>query len=154
MPANEQQASPKASLCVVATQASPASIDSHMVVAKSATALKGTMVLSNSDQSSVDQSKGALSDKLTEKVQAGTGNSNSIVSVSDVRQLDDGTLALDYECTGVSDTGSAKDSLNNAVKQDDVKETIRKTTKAAATTKVTAKPVTTQTSRTIFSPWS
>ena len=114
-----------------------------MVVAKNATALKGTMVLSNSDPSSVAQSKDALSDKLTEKVQAGSGNSNSVVSVNDVRQLDDGTLALDYECTGVSNTGSAKDSLNNAVKQDDVKDTIGKTTKAATSTKVTTKqPVT------------
>ena len=121
-----------------------------MVVAKNATALKGTMVLSNSDPSSVAQSKGALSDKLTEKVQAGSGNSNSVVSVNDVRQLDDGTLALDYECTGVSNTGSAKDSLNSAVKQDDVKDTIGKTTKAATSTKVTTKqPVT---SRTTFSP--
>jgi hypothetical protein len=123
-----------------------------MVVAKNATALKGTMVLSNSDPSSVAQSKDALSNKLTEKVQAGTGNSNSVVSVNDVRQLDDGTLALDYECTGVSNTGSAKDSLNNAVKQNDVKDTIGKTTKAAATTKVTTKKP--ATSRTTFPPYS
>ena len=125
-----------------------AAIDSHMVVSKNENTLKGTMVLSNSDQDSIRQSQGALSDQLTQKVQADTKNSNSKVEVSDVRQLSDGTLALDYECHGVSDTETAKKTLNNAVKGDDVKQVIASTPKAsAATTSKPKQPATSQQSK-------
>jgi hypothetical protein len=123
---------------VLATQAKTAAIDSHMVVSKNENTLKGTMVLSNSDQDSIRQSKDALSDQLTQKVQADTKNSNSRVEVSDVRQLSDGTLALDYECQEVSDTETAKKTLNKAVKGDDVKQVIASTPKVRTTT--TSKP--------------
>ena len=57
--------------------------------------------------------------------------------MNDVRQLPDGTLALDYECHDVSDHETAKQKLNDAVKHDDVKKTIVKSSKNDATT---AKP--------------
>ena len=105
-----------------------------MVVSKNENTLKGTMVLSNSDHGSISQSKGALSDQLTQKVQADTQNSNSQVQVSDVRQLSDGTLALDYECQHVSDKETAKKTLNTAVKSDDVKHVIANATQVGTTT--------------------
>jgi hypothetical protein len=111
-------------LDVSAAQVKSAEIESHMVVSKDANTLKGTMVLTNSNQDSVMDSKDIIAGKLTEMVQAEGGNANSKVEVNDVRELSDGTLVLDYECTDVSDKSSAKKSLNDAVKQDEVKQAI------------------------------
>ena len=97
-----------------------------MVVSKSKDNLKGTMVLSNSDQATLNQNKEALSQTLTDQLQADSKNSNSKVAVNDVRPLSDGTLALDYECTGVSDGETAKQTLHKAVQGDDVKKAIGK----------------------------
>lgn len=105
-----------------------ATIKSHSIATKSANAMKGTMVVENGDKKSLSQSKDQLSNQLTQKLQADTQNPNSKVKVNDVKELDDGTLALDYECEDVADTEAAKKSLNNAMKQEDVKKTIAKST--------------------------
>jgi hypothetical protein len=99
------------------------------VVQNTATSLKGTIVVSNCDKDSISQSTNTLSNQLTQKVQSDTSNSNSKVKVNTVTELSDGTLALDYECTGVSDQNAAKNTLNNAVTHDDVKDTIAKSSK-------------------------
>ncbi|CAF3421354.1 unnamed protein product, partial [Rotaria sp. Silwood2] len=103
-----------------------------MVVTNTGNSLKGTIVVSNCDKESLSQSKDTLSDTLTQKVQTGTKNSNSQVQVNQIRELSDGTLALDYECTGVSDQKTAKSALNTAVQQDDVKQTIVQSSKSDA----------------------
>jgi hypothetical protein len=102
------------------------------VVQNTATSLKGTIVVSNCDKDSISQSKNTLSNQLTQKVQSDTSNSKSQVQVNTVTELSDGTLALDYECTGVSDHNAAKNTLNNGVKQDDIKDTISKSSKTGA----------------------
>ncbi|CAF4120378.1 unnamed protein product, partial [Rotaria sp. Silwood2] len=103
-----------------------------MVVTNTGNSLKGTIVVSNCDKESLSQSKDTLSDTLTQKVQTDTKNSNSQVQVNQIRELSDGTLALDYECTGVSDQKTAKSALNTAVQQDDVKQTIVQSSKSDA----------------------
>jgi len=107
------------------------------VAAQNTTSLKGTMVVSNCDKDSLSQSKDTLSNQLTQKVQADTKNSNSKVQVNEVRQLSDGTLAIDYQCQDVSDQETAKKTLNDAVQQDDIKKTIQKSSKndVSSTTK-------------------
>ncbi len=102
------------------------------MVQNTATSLKGTIVVSNCDKDSISQSKNTLSNQLTQKVQSDTSNSKSQVQVNTVTELSDGTLALDYECTGVSDHNAAKNTLNNGVKQDDIKDTISKSSKTGA----------------------
>jgi hypothetical protein len=114
-----------------------------MVVSKSNNTMKGTMVLSDCDKDSVSNSKDALSNTLTQKIQSDTSNSNSKVAVNDVRQMSDGTLVLDYECTDVSDQDTAKKTLNTAVKQDDVKQVIIKASKTDAPTSAKPKQQTT-----------
>jgi hypothetical protein len=104
-----------------------------MVIAKGKSNLQGTMVLSNSDKDALAKNKEGLSKVLTEQVQSDTKNSNSKVEVSGLRQLSDDTFALDYECTGVSDGDKAKKALNQAVKQDEVKKAISKTSKKKET---------------------
>lgn len=137
------------SFCL-ATQANTAQIDSHLVVSKNETALKGTMVLLNSDAQSAQQSKDALAKTLTQQVQKDTQNSNSQVEMSDIVELDDGTLVLDYICSGVSDKDAAKKTLNEAVKKDEVKQVISNTAKPSATTQSQPKqPTTTKTSKTL-----
>jgi arsenate reductase-like glutaredoxin family protein len=101
------------------------------------------MVVSNCDKDSLSKSKDVLSNQLTQKVQSDTQNSNSKVQVNNVRELSDGTLALDYECHDVSDQDTAKKTLNNAVKQDDVKETIVKSSKTDASSTTKSKQQTT-----------
>jgi hypothetical protein len=54
--------------------------------------------------------------------------------VTEVRPLSDGTLALDYHCSDVSDQETAKNTLNQAVKHDDVKKTIAKSSKTDTST--------------------
>lgn len=115
-----------------------ATIKSHSIATKSANALKGTMVVANGDKYSLSQSKDQLSNQLTQKLQADTQNPNSKVKVNDVKELSDGTLALDYECDDVDDTEAAKKSLNNALKNEDVQKTISKSSKDAV--KSTQKP--------------
>jgi len=104
-------------------------ISSHLVVATDQKNMKGTMVLSNTDQDSITKNKDELSKTLTQKLQADTKNTNSKVEVTEVRPLSDGTLALDYHCTDVSDNEQAKDTLNKAVKHEDVQKTIVKSSK-------------------------
>jgi hypothetical protein len=114
-----------------------------MVVSNGKDNLKGTMVVANSDKDALNQNKDALSQTLTDKVQADSKNSNSKVDVKDVRQLSDGTLALDYECSEVSDGDTAKKTLNKAAKDDDVKNAIDKPPKneaGATKPKATQKP--------------
>jgi pimeloyl-CoA synthetase len=117
-------------LAVAATGA----ITSHQVIATDQKNLKGTMVLSNTDKDSLTKNKDELSNTLTQNLQADAKNANSNVKVNEVKELSDGTFALDYECTGVSDQETAKKTLNKAVKQDDVKKTIVKSSKNGATT--------------------
>ncbi len=121
---------------LLAEQAAGA-ISSHMVVATDQNNLKGTMVLSNTDKDSITKNKGELSKTLTQKLQSDTKNANSKVEVTEVRSLSDGTLALDYHCTDVSDHEAAKNTLDKAVKHDDVKKTIVKSSKNDASS---AKP--------------
>lgn len=111
-----------------------ASIDSHLVVPKDQTHLKGAMVISNADQNALNKNKDQLSKTLTEKLQSDSKNTNSKVEVKNVRSLSDGTLALDYECDGVSDSQSAKKTLEKGVKDDNVKKTIDKASKDNPTT--------------------
>lgn len=119
-----------------------------MVVSKNENTLKGTMVLSNCDQETISQSKDALSNQLTQKVQADTKNSNSKVELSEPRLLPDGTLAVDYECHDVSDTETAKKTLKDAVKGNDVKQVIASTPNVRTTTTSKPKqPATTQQSK-------
>jgi hypothetical protein len=85
--------------------------------------------VSNCDKDSLSQSKAVLSNQLTQKIQADTNNSNSKVQVKEIRELSNGTLALDYECNHVSDHETAKKSLYLAVRQDDIKKTIHQSSK-------------------------
>jgi len=128
---------------ILAVESSGA-IASHLVVSKDEKNLKGTMVLSNTDKESLTKNKDELSKTLTQKVQADTKNANSKVEVNEVRELSDGTLALDYECKGVSDQETAKKTLNNAVRHDDVKKTIVKSSKKDAATAKPQQKVTSQ----------
>ena len=103
------------------------------------------MVLADADQDTLNRNKAELSKTLTNKLQADTKNTNSKVEVKDVRKMSDGTLALDYECQDVNDQETAKKTLNQAVKNDDVKKTIVKSSKNDGTNakpqqKVTNKP--------------
>merc|ERR1712110_1275324 len=100
------------------TNASACNVQSHLVVAKDKN-LKGTMVLSAADKTSLSNTKAELSKTLTNKVQSDSANKNSKVTVNEVRELSDGTLALDYECSGTSDQNVAKKTLSKVVKQDD-----------------------------------
>ena len=106
-----------------------ATIKSNSLATKSANVLKGTMVVANGDKDSLSQSKVQLSNQLTQKLQADTQNTNSKVKVNDVKELSDGTLALDYECEDVADTEAAKKTLNDALKHEDVQKTIGKSSK-------------------------
>ncbi|CAM4948804.1 unnamed protein product, partial [Rotaria socialis] len=105
-----------------------AAIDAHTVVADTENSLKGTIIVSNCDIQSLTKSTAALSQTLAHAIQAKTTNANSQVQVDTIRQLSDGTLALDYRCTAVSDTETAKMALNNAVQTDDFKNAIAVTT--------------------------
>jgi len=87
-----------------------------LVVAADSQKLKGTLVLSAADKTSATQNKAELSLTLTNKVQAVVNNAKSKVQVNDIRELSDGTLALDYECTGTSDQSAAKKTLSQIVK--------------------------------------
>ncbi len=118
----------------ILTVAATGAIASHQVIATDQKNLKGTMVLSNTDKDSLTKNKDELSNTLTQNLQADAKNANSNVKVNEVKELSDGTFALDYECTGVSDQETAKKTLNKAVKQDDVKKTIVKSSKNGATT--------------------
>ena len=119
-----------------------------MVVAADSQKLKGTLVLSAADKTSATQNKAELSLTLTNKVQAVVNNAKSKVQVNDIRELSDGTLALDYECTGTSDQSAAKKTLSQIVKQDnDVQKTLNKCSKStpapkqqSAGTKAPSKP--------------
>ncbi|CAF1392550.1 unnamed protein product [Adineta ricciae] len=121
--------------CSFATaQTKTAAVDAHMVVNKGGT-LKGTMVITNCDKTSLTQSKETLTNTLTKKVQADdTKNSNSKVSVTGIRELEPGTLAFDYECTESKNPEKAKETLNTCVKHDDVKKVIAKSSSNVATT--------------------
>jgi hypothetical protein len=121
---------------------SAGSIASHLLVVKDQKSLQGTILLSNTDKDALTKNKDELSQTLTQKVQADSKNTNSKVEVSGVRNLSDGTLALDYECTDVSDHEIAKKTLNNAVKHDDVKKTIAKSSKNDASPAQTQQKVT------------
>jgi len=96
--------------------------------------LNSILALSNTDKDSLTKNKDELSNTLTQNLQADAKNVNSNVKVNEIKELSDGTLALDYECTGVSDQEIAKKTLDKAVKQDDVKKTIVKSSKNGATT--------------------
>jgi preprotein translocase subunit SecF len=135
--------STKFSIVLLATQTKTAQIDSHTVVS-SGTSLKGTMVVSQCDKQSLQQSKETLGNALTKQVQAESTNSNSKIQINDVTQSSDGTLTLTYECTGAQNHESAKNALNNAVKQDDVKKVIGQSSQKDAST-TTKQQITTQT---------
>ncbi|UJR38625.1 hypothetical protein I4U23_031291, partial [Adineta vaga] len=116
------------------TSVKTAEVNAHMVVNKGEN-LRGTMVIANCDKDSLSQSKDSLSKTLTQKVQADDSkNSASKVSVTGVRDLGDGMLALDYECTAAKNPETAKTVLNTCVKQDDVKKTIQKSAVNVQTT--------------------
>ena len=101
-----------------------AAIQSHVVVQNNTYSLKGTIVVSNCDKNSASQSKDTLSNQLTQKVQTDKQNCNSTVKVNTITELPDGTLSLDYDCNNVADQNTAKNTLNTAVQQDDVKKII------------------------------
>jgi len=110
------------------------------------------MVVSNCDKASLSQSKDTLSNQLTQKVKADKQNANSNVQVNEVRELSDGTLAVDYECHGVSDQDTAKNTLNTAVKHDDIKKTIGKSSKTDVSSTTQSKQQTTKQSRKFLLP--
>lgn len=109
-------------------------ISSHQVIATDQKNLKGTMILSNTDHDSLMKNKDEISKTLTQKLQADTKNANSKVEVTEVRPLSDGTLALDYQCSDVSDHEEAKNTLNKAIKHDDIQKSIVKSSKSDPTT--------------------
>ncbi len=95
--------------------------------------------MANCDKDLLSQSKDTLSNQLTQNLQADPKNSNSTVTFNDdVVQASDGTFHLNYECHNVTDQQTAKNTLNNAVKQDDVQNTIAKCSKNDATSKQTS----------------
>ena len=103
-----------------------------MVIAKNKEDLRGTMILSNADKEFIKEHKDELSEALTQQVRADAKNSGSKVEVSDIRQLNDGTVALAYECQHVSNQETAKKSLEKAVNDDNVKKTVMKSSRKAA----------------------
>ena len=130
-------------MCLILATACSAKVASHSVVSKDSKSMTGTMLLSDVDKTSLTKNKEELSKTLTQKLQGDTKNGNSKVSVNDVRELSDGTLALDYECSGVSDHDTAKKTLNKVVQKDtDLKKTIEKSAKLSATTAKSQQKVT------------
>ncbi|CAF1162986.1 unnamed protein product [Rotaria sordida] len=111
-----------------------------MVVTDSKDTLKGTLVLSNSDKDVIEQSKDTLRNTLTKSVQTETKNSKTNVQLTNVRKLSEDTLAIDYECQGVTDQKTAKEALTNAVQKDDVQKIIVGSTKKGTSNTADSKP--------------
>ncbi|CAF0798692.1 unnamed protein product [Adineta steineri] len=117
---------------LLAAAAKTVSVDSHVVVSNGKS-LTGTVVVKNTDTHSMTNSKDAVCKSLQDKVQAADkNNAASQVKVNEVRDLGDGTFAIDYECTHSNNQDAAKTALNTAVKHDDVKTIINNPPKTVA----------------------
>ena len=99
-------------------------IDYHTILADSRDSLRGEMVLSNTDKEAFMEHIDEFSSILTHEIEADEQNIHSHVEVIDVRQLSDGTLAVDYECKDVFNQEAAKKRLEKAVRQDYMKKII------------------------------
>ena len=91
------------------------------------TKVTGKVAVANGDKQSLLQAKEQLSNQLTKKLQEDSQNPNAKVNINDVQE-ENGELFLEFECEGANDADAAKKTIDKAVKQDDIKKTIAKST--------------------------
>jgi hypothetical protein len=115
----------KAAATTAAAKSGGASVDSHVCGSTDSTTVKGTITLKNCDQTVITAQKDTLCQALTSHVQSsGSSNAKTNVLIDGITKLIDGTLQMNYTCSGVGDHDSCQSSLKAATGSDSCQKII------------------------------